>query len=317
MSSGCTASPWTSCRTGGPSSPLGCGRGSVRHWEPPPVSPLALILSLMARQNEPTKAWKQPYVVLRRKIQQATLQQACVILSIISIYIGALVSAFKPPHFPVCMLGNRTINAHEIHDQCAKIIQIKDQVERDDTNVTVINENRTTGLTLDPSHVPTLMETTYLWQQFCHSPEHNASCDEYFIWNNFSEIEWIPGLASGIISENLWSSYLSKGDVVEKGSLSSSHAAHPASTRQPYVFADITTSFTLLVGIFFPSVTGIMAGSNRSGDLKDAQRSIPVGTILAILTTSIVYLSNVVLFGACIDGVVLRDNVAGTWPLVP
>eukprot|EP00064_Thunnus_orientalis_P006070 superscaffoldBa00000616_g6084 len=55
-------------------------------------------------------------------------------------------------------------------------------------------------------------------------------------------------------------------------------------------------------------LVGIMAGSNRSGDLKDAQRSIPIGTILAILTTSIVYLSSVVLFGACIDGVVLRDK---------
>uniref|UniRef100_A0A7N9ALZ7 Solute carrier family 12 member 6 n=1 Tax=Mastacembelus armatus TaxID=205130 RepID=A0A7N9ALZ7_9TELE len=179
----------------------------------------------------------------------ASVFLACVILSIISIYIGALVSAFKPPHFPVCMLGNRTINAHEIHDQCAKIIQIKDP-------------------------------TTYLWQQFCHSPELNASCDEYFIWNNFSEIEGIPGLAS----ENLWSSYLSKGDVVEKGSLSSSHAAHPASTRQPYVFADITTSFTLLVGIFFPSVTGIMAGSNRSGDLKDAQETfISVHALFSVI----------------------------------
>uniref|UniRef100_A0A3B3Z889 Solute carrier family 12 member 6 n=1 Tax=Periophthalmus magnuspinnatus TaxID=409849 RepID=A0A3B3Z889_9GOBI len=196
----------------------------------------------------------------------ASIFLACVIISILSIYIGALVSAFHPPQFKVCMLGNRTINAHDF--------------------VTVM--------------------TTDLWRHFCHS-ELNDSCDEYFNNNNFTEIDGIPGLASGVISENLWSSYLSKGDVVEKPHLPSSFSPAP-SIAQPYVFVDITTSFTLLVGIFFPSVTGIMAGSNRSGDLKDAQKSIPIGTILAILTTSFVYLSSVVLFGACIDGVVLRDK---------
>ncbi|XP_063756617.1 solute carrier family 12 member 6-like isoform X2 [Eleginops maclovinus] len=242
----------------------------------------------------------------------ASIFLACVIVSIVSIYIGALVSAFKPPQFNVCMLGNRTISGHEIEDkQCGKtvLLQIKEQGDTVEYNFTVSNDTSTLGPTFDPSLAPPLMEkTTHLWRHFCQGTEINASCDEYFLANNFSQIEGIPGLASGIISKNLWSSYLSKGDVVEKGSLSSSHVSPPASTQQPYVFADITTSFTLLVGIFFPSVTGIMAGSNRSGDLKDAQRSIPIGTILAILTTSLVYLSSVVLFGACIDGVVLRDK---------
>lgn len=74
------------------------------------------------------------------------------------------------------------------------------------------------------------------------------------------------------------------------------------------VFADITTTFTILIGIFFPSVTGIMAGSNRSGDLADAQKSIPIGTICAILTTSTVYLSSVLLFAGTVDNLLLRDK---------
>uniref|UniRef100_A0A668VY73 Solute carrier family 12 member 6 n=1 Tax=Oreochromis aureus TaxID=47969 RepID=A0A668VY73_OREAU len=229
------------------------------------------------------------------------------------VFVGStLVSAFSVRIFrDVCMLGNRTINAHDVVDNhCSKTVLVKVAAEKLDSNFT-INENSTVGPTFDPtSHVPEVMveKTTRLWKLFCHNSQLNATCDEYFTSNNFSEIKGIPGLTSGAISENLWGTYLHKGDVLEKRSLHASQAAHPASDRYPYVFADITTSFTVLVGIFFPSVTGIMAGSNRSGDLKDAQRSIPIGTILAILTTSLVYLSNVVLFGACIEGVVLRDK---------
>nr|XP_021531077.1 solute carrier family 12 member 7-like [Aotus nancymaae] len=110
-------------------------------------------------------------------------------------------------------------------------------------------------------------------------------------------------------AENLWSAYAQAGAFVEKEGVPSVPVAEESHAGAlPYVLTDIAASFTLLVGIYFPSVTGIMAGSNRSGDLKDAQKSIPTGTILAIVTTSFIYLSCIVLFGACIEGVVLRDK---------
>ncbi|KAK3155580.1 hypothetical protein QOZ80_2BG0205110 [Eleusine coracana subsp. coracana] len=56
--------------------------------------------------------------------------------------------------------------------------------------------------------------------------------------------------------------------------------------------------FNTLLGLFFPAVTGIMAGSNRSASLKDTQRSIPVGTLYATISTTVMYLISVFLFGA-------------------
>ncbi|CAL8243370.1 unnamed protein product [Lota lota] len=209
----------------------------------------------------------------------ASLFLACVIISIFSIYAGAIKSITHPPAFTICMLGNRTLE-RDLFDVCAK---------------TVVVGNET---------VP-----SQLWRSFC--PKGNVSssqCDDYFSQNNVTEILAIPGLASGIISDNMWGDYMQKGEVMEKAGLSSVDAQGATESFGMYVTADIATSFTLLVGIFFPSATGIMAGSNRSGDLRDAQKSIPVGTILAITTTSLVYFSSVVLFGACIEGVVLRDK---------
>ncbi|XP_030650009.1 solute carrier family 12 member 4 isoform X1 [Chanos chanos] len=209
----------------------------------------------------------------------ASLFLACVIISILSIYAGAIKSIFQPPDFPICMLGNRTLVRDDYYI-CAKTERIG--------NDTV------------PSQ---------LWKKFCSSANTSSPhCDEYFDQNNVTEIQGIPGLASSIIRENMWGDYMEKGQILEKPSLPSVDVHGSMESFGLYVSADIATSFTLLVGIFFPSATGIMAGSNRSGDLKDAQKSIPVGTILAITTTSLVYLSSVVLFGACIEGVVLRDK---------
>uniref|UniRef100_A0A669DAC7 Solute carrier family 12 member 7a n=1 Tax=Oreochromis niloticus TaxID=8128 RepID=A0A669DAC7_ORENI len=199
---------------------------------------------------------------------------SCVVLSIMATYAGAIKTAIKPSNFSVCLLGNRTLK-NEMFEKCAK------------TDVE-------------------------LWKLFCDSPYPNATCDEYFALNNLTEIQATPGVLGESVLvfplDNLWGNYGPDNMVIEKKNLSSVPAEANNDKLKNYVFNDWATYFTLLVGIYFPSVTGIMAGSNRSGDLRDAQRSIPIGTILAILTTSFIYISFVVLFGACIEGVVLRDK---------
>lgn len=56
--------------------------------------------------------------------------------------------------------------------------------------------------------------------------------------------------------------------------------------------------FFSVFAIFFPSVTGIQAGANISGDLKNPAKSIPKGTLLALLLSAISYVSFVLFAGA-------------------
>lgn len=62
-------------------------------------------------------------------------------------------------------------------------------------------------------------------------------------------------------------------------------------------------TFFSVFAIFFPSVTGIQAGANISGDLKDPASSIPIGTLLALLISMLSYVTFVFFAG----GAALRD----------
>jgi potassium/chloride transporter 4/5/6 len=56
--------------------------------------------------------------------------------------------------------------------------------------------------------------------------------------------------------------------------------------------------FWAVFAVFFPAVTGIMAGISLSGDLEKPDRAIPLGTITAVLVGFVVYLAVPILLAA-------------------
>ena len=150
------------------------------------------------------------------------------------------------------------------------------------------------------------------------SSDYNGKCTAADVTNttdwpavnsSFSgRIPGFPGLGSGVFGDNVGSSYLREGETLP---------GRPAQHKE--IVADITSSFTILLAIFFPACTGIMAGSNRSGDLVDASRSIPVGTIAAIATTTLIYLTIVLLLGGTLalggEGPECADDESFGWSL--
>jgi amino acid transporter len=77
--------------------------------------------------------------------------------------------------------------------------------------------------------------------------------------------------------------------------------------------------FWAMFALFFPAATGIMAGANMSGDLKNPARAIPRGTLLAIGFTTLVYIAFAVLLGASTPRAELQGSSmvvadASLWP---
>ncbi|XP_076818287.1 solute carrier family 12 member 8-like isoform X2 [Clavelina lepadiformis] len=72
-----------------------------------------------------------------------------------------------------------------------------------------------------------------------------------------------------------------------------------------YISLQPGETFFTIFGVFFPTATGVMAGVNMSGDLKNPSKSIPLGTLSAITISFILYLIFVLLLGATC----LRDSL--------
>ena len=76
--------------------------------------------------------------------------------------------------------------------------------------------------------------------------------------NDEEEAKGFVGYNYTVLQENLWSDYRVKEGSTQKN------------------------NFFSLFAVFFPAVTGIVAGANLSGDLKDPGMAIPKGTLAAI-----------------------------------
>ncbi len=64
----------------------------------------------------------------------------------------------------------------------------------------------------------------------------------------------------------------------------------------------------VLFGIFFPAVTGFEAGVSMSGDLKDPKKSIPLGSIMAILMGLVVYIGLTFFFAYTVNSDTLSSD---------
>ena len=86
--------------------------------------------------------------------------------------------------------------------------------------------------------------------------EEDYKCDEYYTKHEAKIVQGIKGLSSGIFYENVKNKYHDSGDALSSDEENEPEYNLGGQPRMGYITSDIYTTFTLLVGIFFPSCTG-------------------------------------------------------------
>ncbi|KJH49177.1 amino acid permease [Dictyocaulus viviparus] len=205
----------------------------------------------------------------------APVSLMCVILAILACFAGGIEKAITGSGQMVCSLDNRLIQS---------VVLYKNH-NASHTNIT------------NPTICDVCDKSPGLTHLFCDSGEF---CSEY-TKVKIACTQGFPGFNMATLRGNLEPAYMKRNEVLP---------GIPGK-QDAEVVQDVTSTFFLLLAIYFPAVTGIMTGTNMSGDLRDPQRSIPSGTIAATVSTSIIYYALALTFAASIDRSVLRDKSDG------
>ncbi|KAK6732608.1 hypothetical protein RB195_016771 [Necator americanus] len=202
----------------------------------------------------------------------APVSLMCVLLAILACFAGGVEKAITGSGQMVCSLDDRLIQSAVLYK----------------------NHNTTHTNITEPTICDVCDKSPGLTHLFCDSSEF---CSEY-TKVKITCSQGFPGLNMDTLKDNLEAGYMARDEVLPgiRGK------------QDAEVVQDVTSTFFLLLAIYFPAVTGIMTGTNMSGDLRDPQRSIPSGTIAATVTTSIIYYALAILFAASVDRSVLRDK---------
>ena len=84
----------------------------------------------------------------------------------------------------------------------------------------------------------------------------------------------------------------------------------PATIAQNWRLPGAGPGFWTMFAIFFPAVTGFTQGVSMSGDLKDAGKSLPLGTFLAVGISIIIYFGAAIVFAAALPAETLAGDYA-------